>query len=428
MLLWALLFGGAHSLLAQTAGYPETFESGTKAGYAAGSVSLPSGAWLLEDALIGTSEADRKGGAKSVRLRLKGKLTMETYLPNGVGSVTVRHGLYGTDASSAWELWAMSEACACDKWTKVGPTVVTVAGELQTATFAADIPGRVRLEIRKVSGGSARINIDDVTVWDFGSEGPATQYPDNDHMALGNPSGAVPDVNVPANYLMRKPQYALSYHRDRGTPNWVSWHLDASDRGGVDRRDDFREDPALPAGWYRVNEDSYRGSGFDRGHNVPSADRTSSIENNSATFLMTNMIPQAPNNNQGLWADLENYTRTFLPAHEVYVIMGSYGVGGTGSSGGVTNTLDNGRVTVPARVWKVIVVLPVGDSDVSRIGTGTRLIAVDTPNSHAVGSSWGAYRTSVDAIEAATGLNLLSSLPEAVQAAVESRVDNGPTN
>ncbi|HEX8336188.1 MAG TPA: carboxypeptidase regulatory-like domain-containing protein, partial [Pyrinomonadaceae bacterium] len=50
----------------------------------------------------------------------------------------------------------------------------------------------------------------------------------NEHMVMGNPSNAVADVNQFTNYLMEKPQYALSYHRDRGIPNWVSWHLDTS--------------------------------------------------------------------------------------------------------------------------------------------------------------------------------------------------------
>src|SRR5207237_4141408 len=129
-----------------------------------------------------------------------------------------------------------------------------------------------------------------------------------------------------------------------------------------------------PDGWYQVQSTSYVGSGFDRGHNCPSADRTSTLENNSATFYMTNMMPQAPNNNQKTWADLENYTRTFITTgYEVYVIAGSYGIGGTGSLGGVTTTLDNGRVTVPNRCWKVVVILPVGDNDVSRINASTRV-------------------------------------------------------
>ncbi len=248
---------------------------------------------------------------------------------------------------------------------------------------------------------------------------------ENGNRFLGNPSNAVANTSSPNNYLMDKSYYSLSYSRDRGTPNWVSWHLESSDLGTVDRQNDFRADNTLPAGWYQVQNSSYTGSGFDRGHNCPSADRTSTIAANSATFLMTNMIPQAPNNNQRTWAGLENYERDLVNAgNEVYIICGSYGTGGTGSAGGVTNTIDNGKVTVPAHIWKVMVVLPAGNNDLSRITTTTRVIAINTPNNNNINSDWKIYRTSVDAIESATGYDLLSNVPAAIQNAIEAKVDN----
>ena len=250
----------------------------------------------------------------------------------------------------------------------------------------------------------------------------------SEHLTLGNPSGATADPIQPTNYLLSKPQYALSYHRDRGIPNWVSWHLSTDWRGSAARQDDFRPDATLPAGWYQVQASSYTGSGFDRGHNCPSADRTNTVADNSATFLMTNMMPQAPRNNQQTWANLEEYTRTFLSSgNEVYVICGSYGRGGTGSNGYAT-TLDNGHVAVPARCWKVVVILPTGTDDASRVTTSTRVIAIDTPNDNALNLDWGTYRTSVNAIEAATGLDIISAVSPAVQQAIEARVDNGPTS
>ncbi|WP_019949044.1 DNA/RNA non-specific endonuclease [Hymenobacter aerophilus] len=256
---------------------------------------------------------------------------------------------------------------------------------------------------------------------------PAPVTPLTEHLTLGNPSGATTDVSQPTNYLLSKPQYALSYHRDRGIPTWVSWHLDASWRGSAPRQDDFRADNTLPAGWYQVQSSSYTGSGFDRGHQCPSADRTNTVADNSATFLMSNMIPQAPRNNQQTWANLENYTRTFLSTgNEVYIICGAYGKGGTGSNGFQT-TLDQGRVTVPARLWKVVVVLPTGDNDATRLTTSTRVIAIDTPNDNTINTDWSQYRVSVDAIEAATGLDLLSAVPVAVQQVLEASVDKGPT-
>ena len=249
-----------------------------------------------------------------------------------------------------------------------------------------------------------------------------------EHLTLGNPSGATTDIAQPNNYLLSKPQYALSYHRERGIPNWVSWHLSTDWRGSAARQDDFRPDAMLPAGWYQVQSNSYTGSGFDRGHNCPSADRTNTVADNSATFLMTNMMPQAPRNNQQTWANLEDYSRDQLATgNEVYVICGSYGRGGTGTNGYMT-TLDQGRVTVPARCWKVVVILPTGTNDASRVTANTRVIAIDTPNDNSISTTWGTYRTTVDAIEAATGYDLLSAIPSAVQQVVEARVDNGPTS
>jgi endonuclease G len=249
-----------------------------------------------------------------------------------------------------------------------------------------------------------------------------------DHLALGNPSGAVASLTSLTNYLLSKPQYALSYNRDQGKPNWVSWHLDGDDLGSAARQDNFRADESLPADWYRVKTSDYSGYGFDRGHNCPSADRTASEDDNSATFLMTNMMPQAPQNNQRTWADLEDYCRTLVRAgNELYIVCGSYGRGGTGSEGYYT-TIASGQVTVPARCWKVVVVLPAGTNDLGRITSSTRVIAVNTPNNVNVNAAWGGYRTSVDAIEKATGLDLLSALPLGLQDALEASTDKGPTN
>ncbi|OWP64009.1 DNA/RNA endonuclease [Hymenobacter amundsenii] len=260
---------------------------------------------------------------------------------------------------------------------------------------------------------------------------PTTVAPTNplpEHLTLGNPSGATPNSQQPTNYLLLKPEYALSYHRDQGKPNWVSWHLTAADQGPANRQDDFRADATLPAGWYRVSSSSYSGSGFDRGHNCPSADRTATQAQNSATFLMTNMVPEAPNHNRQTWVGLENYCRAQLDGgrNELYILMGSYGRGGTGANGFAT-TLDQGRLTVPARIWKVVVVLPTAaGNDAARVSSSTRVIAIDTPNDNALNSNWGQYRVSIDAIEAATGLDLLSAVPVAVQRVIEARVDDGP--
>ncbi|MDQ2772475.1 MAG: DNA/RNA non-specific endonuclease [Bacteroidota bacterium] len=249
------------------------------------------------------------------------------------------------------------------------------------------------------------------------------------NLAMGNPSGAVTDAtNYPNNYLMTKTQYSLSYSRDKGKPNWVSWHLSSAWLGTTARQDNFASDATLPSGWYRVGSTSYSGSGFDRGHNCPSADRNGSVADNTATFLMTNMMPQAPTNNQRTWAGLENYARTLVDAgNECYIIAGSYGQGGTGSNGYAT-TINSGHIVVPSNCWKVLVVLPVGTGDAGRVTTSTRVIAVDMPNTNSIGTAWGSYRTTVNAIEAATGYDILSAVSTSVQTVIEAKVDNGPTS
>ena len=251
---------------------------------------------------------------------------------------------------------------------------------------------------------------------------------DNDHMLLGNPSGATTSTSNSNNYLMVKSQYKLSYNNSKHTANWVSWHLYASDLGSAPRQDDFRADTTLPSGWYRVTGTEYSGSGFDRGHLCPSADRTSSITNNSATFLMTNIIPQSPNNNQITWGDMENYARTLVgQGNELYIIAGGHGTGGTGSNGYRT-TIGNG-VVVPAYTWKIMVAIPNGSNDLSRITSSTRVIAVKVPNNQTVNSQpWGYYRVSVDSLESLTGYDFLSALPASIQSVLESKVDNGPTS
>lgn len=250
------------------------------------------------------------------------------------------------------------------------------------------------------------------------------------HLTLGNPSSAVTSPSYADNYLLVKPQYALSYSNNRKIPNWVSWQLNRSWLGTTLRQDTFRADTSLPLGWYRVTGSDYSGSGFDRGHMTPSADRTNSTIDNSATFLMTNMIPQAPDNNQGVWEKLETYERDLVnQGKELYIIAGSYGNCGTGSNGNVCAFAAAGNraqtITVPARTWKIIVVLDRPGSGIAGITTATRVIAVDIPNTQGVRSAnWRNYRVSVDTLEQRTGYNFNSEVPDPIQTMIEAKVDN----
>jgi endonuclease G, mitochondrial len=236
-------------------------------------------------------------------------------------------------------------------------------------------------------------------------------------IAMGNPSGAVASTNYPSNYLMQKPQFALGYHRDKGGPRWVSWHLGNLDLGSAPRCDCFSSDTSLPSGWYRVTSSSYTSTGYDRGHMCPSADRTATSADNAATFKMTNILPQTPDNNQGPWAKFEDYCRSLIASgKELYIISGG---------DDFKATIDGGRVEVPAYTWKVVMVLNEGSSDLSRVTTSTRLIALDIPNTSGIrANDWRVYRTSVDQIEAWTGFNFFSNVSSTTQSVIESKVDN----
>ncbi|MBS1761651.1 MAG: DNA/RNA non-specific endonuclease, partial [Bacteroidetes bacterium] len=253
---------------------------------------------------------------------------------------------------------------------------------------------------------------------------PATMDGENESLFLGNPSNATADVSNPDNYLMNSTYYGLSYNDTKATPNWVSWHVMPSDLGSVSRADDFRANESLPTGWFRADNFSYSGSGFDRGHMCPSADRNATADANSSTFLMTNIVPQAPTNNQVTWANLETYCRNLvLAGNELYIIAGVHGTGGTGNNG-FAEYIAGGRITVPAYVWKTILVLPNGSNDLSRINSSTRVISVFMPNQNSTGSNWKAYRVSVRDIEAATGYDFYSKLPQSLQDVIETQVDN----
>ncbi len=240
----------------------------------------------------------------------------------------------------------------------------------------------------------------------------------SDNLVLGNPSGATTSTVAETNYLIQRTQYALSYHRNNGIANWVSWHLDSQDLGSTPRGN-FRTDTSLPSGWYRVTTSDYTGSGYDRGHMVPSGDRTASTADNDAVFLMTNIIPQAPDNNQGPWNNLENYSRELVgQGNELYIITG-----GAGSKG----TIAGGKVRIPDRTWKIIVVLPLGTSDLSRVTSTTRVIAINMPNVQGIRyDDWRNYLTTVDALETLTGYNFLSNVSTSIQATIEARVDGAP--
>lgn len=155
---------------ASNTGFPEGFESGTKTAYTVGSVTLGSGSWTLDDALLGNTTADPKTGAQSARVRNAGRLTMNFNVTGGAGVVTIAHAVYGTDGSSTWELWKSADNGTT--YTKVGATITSSSATLSTATFTVNQTGSVRFQIRKTDGSANRLNFDNIDIQTYsGSTG-----------------------------------------------------------------------------------------------------------------------------------------------------------------------------------------------------------------------------------------------------------------
>jgi hypothetical protein len=148
----------------------EPFEIGTKTAYTTGSVTLSTGSWTFNDALIGNSTSDKKTGAQSARIRNSGRLTMNFDKPGGAGAVTVDYASFGTDAAGTWQLWYSTNSGV--SYIQSGSSISSTAS-LQTATFNVNVSGNVRLEIRKTDGGTSRLNIDNVVITDFTTSNPA---------------------------------------------------------------------------------------------------------------------------------------------------------------------------------------------------------------------------------------------------------------
>ncbi len=235
-------------------------------------------------------------------------------------------------------------------------------------------------------------------------------------MQTGNPSSATADTSNHSHYLVQRAQFAMDYNDTTREPNWVAWDLTTGDVGGSGRSN-FIVDSNLPSGFYQVLTTDYSGSGYDRGHMCPSADRTVTTTDNQQVFVMSNMIPQSPDNNQGVWASFEGYCRTQASAgNEILIISGpSIFNGSTIASG----------VAIPGYTWKIALVVPLGSGTaLSRVTASTRVIAIKIPNIAGVRNTpWQNFVTSVAQIQTDTGYTFFSALPASVANALRIVVD-----
>ena len=158
---------------------------------------------------------------------------------------------------------------------------------------------------------------------------------------------ALPYCTDPA-FILHYSGFALLYSEEHEQPYWVGYLLtDDEVRGTHDRTDNFRVDPHVVTGSASLKD--YRGSGFDRGHLAPAADMKWSAEAMSDSFFMSNMSPQRPGFNRGVWRKLEEWVRDqALANEEVYVVTGPVLIDGP------YQEIGPDCVDVPKRYFKVL--------------------------------------------------------------------------
>jgi endonuclease G len=223
----------------------------------------------------------------------------------------------------------------------------------------------------------------------------------SEHILYGYPStnGAI---------LYRR-GYVLDYDTNTKVASWVSYHLTKDYLvQKVDRSDDFRPDPDIPAG-KRSEMADYEKSGYDRGHLAPAEDMRRETKTESETFLLTNMSPQiGVGFNRAIWMQLEKKVRAWAKARKnIYVVDGPI------YADKHPKTIGPDKVAVPTHFYKIVVSCAPDGKDLDAI-------AFIMPNMDISGKKPEAYITSIDEVEKETGLNFMPDLGKKEQDRLEA--------
>lgn len=203
--------------------------------------------------------------------------------------------------------------------------------------------------------------------------------------------------------LVRHAYYTLSFNCGHKQANWVYYRLSSENVTKESARtDNFREDPLVLSGSAKPSD--YTKSGYDRGHLCPAADMTQSAEAMSETFYMSNMSPQVPAFNRGIWKRLEEQVREWGSKEQIYVITGPV-------FKDVKGKIGNSGVTVPGFFYKVIY-------SPSR----RQMIGFVLPNGKEKGRIPD-YVVSVDSVESLTGIDFFPQLPDSLENRLEAHSD-----
>ena len=221
------------------------------------------------------------------------------------------------------------------------------------------------------------------------------QDPQYDNLSFGIPGKA--------DTIIDRPGYALGYSEYHEQVAWVIYIMirEEATTKEAQRTNKFRSDPQIPTG--SATPGDYRRSGYDRGHLAPAADMAFSGRTMADRFFMSNMSPQKPAFNRGIWKELEALIRYFAITERKIVI-----VTGPILPKEKTVTIGANRVTVPTHYYKVIFDLT----------PPRKMIGFILPNEGS-DEPLASFAVTVDAVEKATGLNFFSKVQKAEQDRLE---------
>lgn len=204
--------------------------------------------------------------------------------------------------------------------------------------------------------------------------------------------------------VIRRQNYILGYAEQSEQAAWVLYELLASELTGkrVERTDDFREDPLVATGSATLAD--YRGSGYDRGHLAPAADMAFSEAAMSESFYLSNISPQRPAFNRGIWRKLEAQVRTWARRYRRLIVV----TGGIVAAENAERIGDE-EVAVPEYFYKVIY-------DPKR----QKMLAFILENRGYEQQELASFVFSVDRAEERSGLNFFFALPDEAEEAMES--------
>jgi endonuclease G len=196
--------------------------------------------------------------------------------------------------------------------------------------------------------------------------------------------------------------FSLLFDEVHKQARWVAYSLTKNQRLNLaERTDKFIEDPLLNVP--SASNQDYNRSGYDKGHLAPALDMSSSVQTMAESFYLTNISPQVPAFNRGIWKKLETLVRSWAAEHDtLYIVTGPI-------LSGATRSIGPNKVTVPESFYKAII------SNSNNKIKGIGFVMANTGSNAELKD----FSVSIDSIESLTKIDFFPALPDATEKMVE---------